>query len=546
MELVYLWVEDYKNIKKQGFNFSPRFDCKYDENTNELTIDENEDYVSIFPDNINVTAIVGENGSGKSNLLDLIMELDGWARIYDSFFFITSDKKIYTVNFDNKINSSIEPNQIDRLSKERVSTKYISSISFLTLSPFINELDKLYSSSINVMSIFAKENYENNHFIFEHFYLNLIPKIPNILNDELLRELFNIEERPNYLIFKFNKVVENIFEDDVSKILNKSFKKDETPTSYIYQIDIKDKILLENIFDLFKKIENKKKENYKKIRDIDNTKVPNRIFNMKGKEVFDRVNAANDMKQNRLNREKESLEKEIEEIGTMKFYFAKEKESKNSFYFSTGEMVVLYYIEKLQTLNLEQKDLILLLDECELFLHPEWQKKLIVYLMKLFGRSEFKRQIILTSHSPFILSDLPKENVIFLEKGEQKYPFKDNQTFGANTHTLLSHGFFMKDGLMGEFAKGKIEEIKIFYELVKKIEEKNKPNRKKLYKKLHLKLKKQYIIKHNKFKHIQSIIGEPFLNTIMKNYLDELDILFYGKNQFLDKEIERLQALKDS
>ncbi len=29
MELVYLWVEDYKNIKNQGFNFSPRFECEF-------------------------------------------------------------------------------------------------------------------------------------------------------------------------------------------------------------------------------------------------------------------------------------------------------------------------------------------------------------------------------------------------------------------------------------------------------------------------------------------------------------------------------------
>ena len=29
MELVYLWVEDYKNIQKQGFNFSPNFDVKF-------------------------------------------------------------------------------------------------------------------------------------------------------------------------------------------------------------------------------------------------------------------------------------------------------------------------------------------------------------------------------------------------------------------------------------------------------------------------------------------------------------------------------------
>lgn len=73
MELVYLWVEKYKNIHKQGFNFSPRFHCAYDEEKNELTIDENKDYIpDFFGENINVTAIVGKNGSGKSSLLKCI------------------------------------------------------------------------------------------------------------------------------------------------------------------------------------------------------------------------------------------------------------------------------------------------------------------------------------------------------------------------------------------------------------------------------------------------------------------------------------------
>jgi len=34
MELVYLGVDDYKNIHKQGFNFSPRFKYEYDGNLN--------------------------------------------------------------------------------------------------------------------------------------------------------------------------------------------------------------------------------------------------------------------------------------------------------------------------------------------------------------------------------------------------------------------------------------------------------------------------------------------------------------------------------
>lgn len=31
VELVYLWVEDYKNIHQQEFNFSPRFNCTFED-----------------------------------------------------------------------------------------------------------------------------------------------------------------------------------------------------------------------------------------------------------------------------------------------------------------------------------------------------------------------------------------------------------------------------------------------------------------------------------------------------------------------------------
>jgi len=42
MELVHLWIEYYKNIKKECFSFSPCFNVKYDEVKNKLRVDKKE------------------------------------------------------------------------------------------------------------------------------------------------------------------------------------------------------------------------------------------------------------------------------------------------------------------------------------------------------------------------------------------------------------------------------------------------------------------------------------------------------------------------
>ena len=78
MELVYLWVEEYKNIKNQGFNFSPRFTCKYENGAlticdkKKIECQDNDYMENLFGQNINITAIVGENGAGKSSILEII------------------------------------------------------------------------------------------------------------------------------------------------------------------------------------------------------------------------------------------------------------------------------------------------------------------------------------------------------------------------------------------------------------------------------------------------------------------------------------------
>ena len=107
----------------------------------------------------------------------------------------------------------------------------------------------------------------------------------------------------------------------------------------------------------------------------------------------------------------------------------------------------------------------LLIDEGDLYLHPEWQRTFFADLHKylpLFFNNH-KLQLIISSHSPFIVSDLPKENIILLDRidGLCKVVEKDmfSNTFGANIHSLLTDSFFLTGGLIGEFAKEKINDL---------------------------------------------------------------------------------------
>lgn len=110
-------------------------------------------------------------------------------------------------------------------------------------------------------------------------------------------------------------------------------------------------------------------------------------------------------------------------------------------------------------------NILLLIDEIDLYLHPEWQRRIVRDLLSLLRR-QFKGyyfQIILTSHSPIVLSDIPVENCIFLKKrsdGTVCQEERNTQTFGANIYTLYKDAFFLSDDklAMGEFAQNKINQ----------------------------------------------------------------------------------------
>ncbi|MEO8254985.1 MAG: hypothetical protein ABI554_11425, partial [Flavobacterium sp.] len=158
---------------------------------------------------------------------------------------------------------------------------------------------------------------------------------------------------------------------------------------------------------------------------------------------------------------------------------------------SSGEKALLNIYSRFYSLSNNQKvgqklskNIIILIDEGDVYLHPAWQKKflknLLDYLPLIFDSDERgeKRnlQIIFTSNSPIPASDLLNANTIFLENIiEEGYAItvKDclndqKETFASNIHTLLSDSFFVHDGLIGDFAVHKINQT--IYQLINKIE----------------------------------------------------------------------------
>ena len=124
---------------------------------------------------------------------------------------------------------------------------------------------------------------------------------------------------------------------------------------------------------------------------------------------------------------------------------------------------IIYHLQNLTATSLmHYKNINVVLEELELYYHPEYQRRMVSLLLNQISRAGLNDienvNIILVTHSPFIISDIPKSQVLFLEKGTPTYSMQEN-TFGANIHSLLKNGFFLPNLPMGEFAYEKINEL---------------------------------------------------------------------------------------
>jgi hypothetical protein len=173
--------------------------------------------------------------------------------------------------------------------------------------------------------------------------------------------------------------------------------------------------------------------------------------------------------------------------------------------------------------------ILLMLDEVDLYMHPEWQRKFLKLLSDGLDQEyrDKKIQVIITTHSPLVLSDIPRENVVYLKRDGNKCKIVDGpdmeETFGANIFSLLKDSFFLSK-TMGEFARTRIDKVIDDLEKLKKSPQ-------------DLKLKKECrkLIEH---------IGEPIIRKkLMMMYNEAVG----SDPAYLDRQsLERFSRLLES
>ncbi|GEN97224.1 Predicted ATP-binding protein involved in virulence [Streptococcus cristatus] len=193
---------------------------------------------------------------------------------------------------------------------------------------------------------------------------------------------------------------------------------------------------------------------------------------------------------------------------------------------SSGELALLNLLGRLNsvTSNLNSSKVLVLLDEVDLGLHPEWQRNWVNSVLPIIGKIMKKGndavRVILSTHSPIILSDFLAEDVIYLPEE----PNKILKTFGQNIYSLFKNSFFL-EAPKGAFSQQVIEDLlKIFGSCSNEEMIQRNKTYKQFIKRYRIHLKKDTPAQdiRNFFEKLVDMIGEDIIRNHLKIQLESI------------------------
>lgn len=165
----------------------------------------------------------------------------------------------------------------------------------------------------------------------------------------------------------------------------------------------------------------------------------------------------------------------------------------------------------------------IMLDEVELYFHPDLQRRFLGLLVDSIGGLKMDSclgvNITLITHSPFVLSDIPSSNILYLSR--DKDDKLRHSTFAANIHDLFDDAFFLPN-TMGTIAQRKVEELVGYYNDVRLLKEKKNG-----WRPLDNRTLEQQDEAVAKMQYVASIVGDSYLHDELTDMVEEM--LEWGK-----------------
>lgn len=148
----------------------------------------------------------------------------------------------------------------------------------------------------------------------------------------------------------------------------------------------------------------------------------------------------------------------------------------DNLYLSSGErafqniMSWLYWLSRMGDISSTnrlylKRNVLLCIDEVDALCHPDWQRDIVGNIIDAIKESfrAYNVQIIISTHSPLCLSNVPSENIVFLQNDQEHGIYQDNkvhdQTFCRNIYDILNDAFFLKGKTVGNYAIKYVNEI---------------------------------------------------------------------------------------
>lgn len=492
----YLWIKKYKVLSNESLYFSNKY--KVEKKDKLLTITKRSESIDhlLYQEEKKlsmVNSLVGENGSGKTTVLEFLSKvLSG--NVDDKYEFIVVFENIGKVEVYSNINNLI------------IDKKYI----YTTIRPdFLSRSRCIYYSPIS----------EQTTDIFTYNKGNLVNLSSRFVSFEKAVQRLTNEKNT------INETYENIKRLLVLEFLMKHKNTIKLPSPNKVMLCIR--IAIDKNY-------KKKKDNMLLLDDylmqLRRDSTQDNSFLEIDYVSFDITECINDGNiselLNTLSEHEQRFELDIEgcSVGELMrlTLFAK------LYWSSLSSVKRIAYFRNEDVNEIQDNSMYYFLDEPDVFLHPAWKINL-VYELKWFVEKCFENNldvnnihIIVTSNSPFMMSDIPLEHNMLLEGKSERETIKQSQTFAQNIHDILNDTFFLTEGSIGKYASYLIEElISILSD--------DQSNKKVIKRPLIL----SNDISKEEIKSLINIIGEP----IIKSYLESSYEKKYGKIESIESQL---------